>query len=144
MTDTTLVAKTRVKFGGEGRMDPKLGFIRTADATTVEPGKTFEIDADTAEELIRVGAAMSPVDYEAEQRASKTTEDRIEEMRAEVGKADTAKKAREGDSQAINSQAHLAAQDREETEIAEAQKKAKKGKGGADDDEKKAKAGDKK
>lgn len=134
MSDVTLVAKTRVKFGGEGHMDRNLGFVRTKEPTTVEPGKEFSIDSDTAEELIAAGAAMSKADYAAEERASKTAEDRLAEFRASLTKegqdpdrAAAREKAKTGDSIAINSNAHIASQEREDAAIEEAQKKGKKG-----------------
>lgn len=122
----TLVAKTRVKFGGEGHMDRNLGFVRTALATEVEPGESFEIDADTAEDLIASGAALTPEAHKAEQRESMTSEEKIEEMRAQIAEHDTKKKAKEGDSMAINENAHLEAQRREDEAIKTAQAKSPK------------------
>ena len=127
MGNVRLVAKTNVKFGGKAERAPLgLGFIRTEEATTVAPGEEFEIDADEAETLIRAGAALAPEDYKAEQKAQESTEDKIAKMREEVAEYDIAKKAEQGDSGAITSNAHLAAQDREEAAIEEAQKKGKK------------------
>jgi len=123
-----LVAKTNVKFGGKAERAPLgLGFIRTEEATTVAPGEEFEIDADEAEDLIRVGAAAMPEDYKAEQSAAETTDEKIAKMRAEVAEYDIEQKAKAGDSAAITSNAHLEAQRREEAAVAEAQEAEKKG-----------------
>lgn len=125
MTTVKLVAKTRVKFGGKGDRTP-LGFIRTEEATEKEPGEEFEIDSKDAEELIAAGAALSPADYAAEKKAVETTDEKIARMREEVAAADIEAKARAGDPQAISSNAHLAAQEREEAAIEAAQKKGGK------------------
>lgn len=136
MTTVKLVAKTRVKFGGKGDRTP-LGFIRTEEATEKEPGEEFEIDSKDAEELIAAGAALSPADYAAEKKAVETTDEKIARMREEVAASETEAKARAGDPSAISSNAHLAAQDREEAAIAAAQKKGGKKSDTADEEKKK-------
>jgi hypothetical protein len=124
MGNVKLVAKTNVKFGGKAERAPLgLGMIRTEEATLVAPGEEFEIDSDTAEELILAGSALSPADYKAEQSAKETAEDKVARMRDEIAEHEIEKKAQEGDSAAITSNAHLAAQEREEALVAEAQKK---------------------
>ncbi len=139
MGNVKLIAKTNVKFGGKGERT-SLGLVRTEEATTVAPGEEFEIDDKSAEELVLVGAAMLPDDYRAEQKAKETTEDKVARMREEIAEHDLATKAEQGDSAAITSNAHLAAQKREEEAIAEAQKKGKaKTKSDEDDDDKKSK-----
>lgn len=121
-----LVAKTRVKFGGKAAPRMEAGpLVLTEPHKEFEPGQEFEADADTAEQLILAGAAMSPEDYKAEVRTQTSNEEKAREMRDEINEAETKRKAREGDTNAITSNAHLAAQDKEEAMIADAQKSAK-------------------
>lgn len=133
-SNTTLVAKTRVKFGGEGHMDPRVGFVRTEAATEIEPGDEFEIDGETGADLVAAGAAMTRSDYDAEQKSMKTNAERAEELRAEIGNSEIAEKARAGDSVAINSNAHLDRQKKEDAAVEAAQKKGKGRAADKDDD----------
>jgi hypothetical protein len=68
-----LIAKVNVKHGKAGE--------------TAAPGEPFEVADDVAKDLIGAGAAATPKDYEREQRASRSAEDRIAELEQELATA---------------------------------------------------------
>ena len=71
-----LIAKVNVKHGDKGE--------------TAAPGEAFTVeDEDAAKALIARGSAATPADFEREQRANVTAEERIAELEVELEKTRT-------------------------------------------------------
>ena len=80
----TWVAKTRIKFGSKVTSRDARGVATTEPGTSVMPGETFEVDAETAKRFLEDGTAMTQADARASKRDEMTAEEKLQEAAEEA------------------------------------------------------------
>jgi len=82
---TTLVAKTRVKYGSKITARDVRGAVAHVEGTTTAmPGETFEVDAETAKRYLADGVAITQADARASKRDEMTAEEKLQEAAEEA------------------------------------------------------------